>query len=192
LAITAVPLLSAAYSKKDWPEVSAQIGNTLQLFFLVMIPSALGMYAVAKPLYILFYRYDQLGIFILQFNSVIAILLALFTVLSAILQGLYQNGLAIKYFLIGFGVKIICQYPCIYLFKTFGPLLATGIGMTVTSLLMFQLLRYKFGFEIRQTFRRTCGILFLSTIMLIIVLAIDWGAYHFISVDNRILSVGLL
>ena len=169
-----------------------QIGNTLQLFFLVMLPSALGMYAVARPLYILFYRYDQLGIYILQFNSIIAILLALFTVLSAILQGLYQNGLAIKYFIIGFIVKIVVQYPCVYAFKTFGPLMATGIGMSVTSLLMLRLLCFKFGFEIRQTLRRTMGILLLSILMLLVVIAVDYAGYQFIAPNNRILSVVLL
>lgn len=192
LAVTAIPLLSAAYSRHDAKDVNEQISSTLQLFFLVMIPSALGMYAVSKPLYILFYRYDQLGIYILQFNSIIAILLALFTVLSAILQGLYQNGLAIKYFLVGFGVKIIAQYPCIYFFHTFGPLLATGIGMLVTSILMFRLLQTKFGFDINQTIRRTFGILLLSVFMLVVVILIDWIGYHFISPDNRILSVALL
>lgn len=192
LAITAVPLLSAAYSRKDWRNVSDQIGNTLQLFFLVMLPSALGMYAVARPLYILFYRYDQLGIYILQFNAIIAILLALFTVLSAILQGLYQNGLAIKYFIIGFIVKIVVQYPCVYAFKTFGPLMATGIGMSVTSLLMLRLLCFKFGFEIRQTLRRTMGILLLSILMLLVVIAVDYAGYQFIAPNNRILSVVLL
>ena len=58
MAVTAIPLLAGAHAKKDGKEMADQIENTLQLFFFVMMPSSLGMAAIAKPLYTIFYGYD--------------------------------------------------------------------------------------------------------------------------------------
>lgn len=192
MAVTAIPLLSAAYSRHNQKEIQDQIGNILQLFFLVMLPAALGMYAVAKPLYILFYRYDQLGIYLLQFSCVVAILLGLFTVLSAILQGLYQNKMAIKYFVIGFIVKMLVQYPCILIFSSFGPLMATAIGMAVTCWLMLRLLCVKFEFKLQPTINRTCGIFMLTVVMLVAILILNFVAYHLVNNQGRPWAIVLL
>lgn len=47
LAITAVPLLSEAYTRGDKRDISQQLTNAMLLFEFVMIPSALGMAAIA-------------------------------------------------------------------------------------------------------------------------------------------------
>ncbi|UQS83864.1 putative polysaccharide biosynthesis protein [Bombilactobacillus thymidiniphilus] len=192
MAVTAVPLLSAAYSRHDRTEVKGHIGSTLQLFFLVMLPASLGMYAVAKPLYILFYRYDSLGIYILQFSAIVAIVLGLFTVLAAVLQGLYQNKVAIKCFVIGFIVKMIVQYPMILLFSMFGPLMATMVGMTVTCWFMLRHLRVRFKFNIQQTLYRVCLIFLISVLMLVIISVINLICYHWLANTNRIAALCLL
>ena len=113
MAVTAVPILSGLYSKGDKKNIENQISNTLELFFFIMIPASLGMYAVAQPLWTTFYRYDALGVLMLQFSSIISILLGLFTVLSAVLQALYRNRLAIKYVVYGLIVKVVVQLPMI-------------------------------------------------------------------------------
>lgn len=192
MAVAAVPLLSAAHARHNKSELNSQDGNTIQLFLFVMIPAALGMYAVAEPLYILFYRYDGLGILMLQFSSIVAILLGLFTVVSAMLQGLYQNQKAINYFVIGFVVKMLLQYPAIYFLKEFGPLAATAAGMVVSSYLMLRLLYKKFGFNMNQTINRFSGIVIISIIMLLVIMVINYFGYQYISVDNRVMSVALL
>ncbi|NVY96861.1 polysaccharide biosynthesis protein [Lactobacillus sp. DCY120] len=189
MAVTAVPLLSAAFSQNDRDEIRSQIANTIQLFLLVMIPASLGMYAVAKPLYILFYRYDKLGIYILQFSSIVAILLGLFTVLAAVLQGLYENKAAIKYFFIGLIVKMILQYPLVGLLNVYGPLMATAIGMGVACWLMIRLLCHNFGFQADSTINRSCGIFCLSLVMLIGISLVNWLGYLWINPENRYLSV---
>ncbi|MBA1394805.1 polysaccharide biosynthesis protein, partial [Lactobacillus sp. XV13L] len=129
MAVTAIPLLSAAHAKHDFRAISAQVGNTLDLFLFVMIPAAFGMAAIATPVYTIFYGYDQLGANVLYLSSFTAITLGLFTVLMAILQGLSENGLAIKYLILGLAFKLLAQYPMIYVFKVFGPLVATNLGM---------------------------------------------------------------
>ena len=166
MAITVVPLLAGAKTRGDVEGLARQITNTLQLFFIVMIPSALGMVAVARPLYVLFYRdMDWLGIRLLQISSLLAIMLGLFTVLAAILQGLFNNRLAIQEMLIGLAVKVIVQWPMIFFFNVYGPVLSTMLGMTVSSLLMLYSTNRMYNIHVRQTIRRGVGILAFSLIM---------------------------
>ena len=166
MAITVVPLLAGAKTRGDVAGLARQITNTLQLFFIVMIPSAFGMVAVARPLYVLFYRdMDWLGIRLLQWSSILAILLGLFTVLAAILQGLFNNRLAIQEMLVGMAVKVIAQWPMIFFFDVYGPIIATMLGMTVSSLLMLYSTNRMYNIHVRQTIRRGIGILAFSLIM---------------------------
>src|SRR5699024_12222658 len=114
---------------------------------------------LAQPLWTTFYRYDALGVLMLQFSSVISILLGLFTVLSAVLQALYRNKLAIKYFVYGFIVKVVVQLPMIWLFHEFGPLVATSIGMGVVCWLMLAKLHAIYPFNTGRISRRISGII---------------------------------
>lgn len=165
MAIAAVPLLSAAHAHGDRQNVSQQITNILQLFLIIMLPASFGVAAVAKPLYTVFYSFDAFGVKILQVNAFTAIILGLFTVLAAVLQGLYQNRFAMRYLLVGIVAKFVMQYPMIAFFHVYGPLLATAIGMSLTSILMIMRLHRLYRFKFRQTFRRMLGILFFSLIM---------------------------
>ncbi len=192
MAVTAVPILSGLFAKGDKKDIENQIGNTLELFFFIMIPSALGMYAVSQPLWTTFYRYDAEGIAMLQFSSIMSILLGLFTVLAAVLQALYQNRLAIKYLVIGFIVKVVIQVPMIWLFHEFGPLVATSISMAVICWLMLRKLYQIYPFNIERTEHRISGIILFSVIMFVAVIAINWIVYRFVGDSDRIVSLFVL
>ena len=192
MAVTAVPILSGLYSKGNKEKIEDQISNTLELFFFIMIPASLGMYAVAQPLWTTFYRYDALGVLMLQFSSVISILLGLFTVLSAVLQALYRNRLAIKYFVYGLIVKVVVQLPMIWLFHEFGPLVATSLGMGVVCWFMLAELHSIYPFNTGRISRRISGIILFSLIMFASVLLVNSIVFHFVGNSDRIISVVVL
>jgi O-antigen/teichoic acid export membrane protein len=165
MAVAAIPLLSAAHARNDKRDMAQQITNVLQLFLIIMVPASFGVAAVAEPLYTLFYGHDALGISVLQVNSFTAIILGLFTVLAAVLQGLYQNNVAMRYLIVGIVTKLVMQYPMIAFFNIYGPMVATAIGMLTTSLLMLVSLYRLYHFKLQQTFRRMLGIVFFSLVM---------------------------
>lgn len=169
MAVTAIPLLSGAHARKDFQSISNQIENTLELFLFVMIPASLGMAAISTPVYTIFYGYDPLGSSVLYLSAFTAISLGLFTVLMAILQGLSENGMAIKYLILGLIIKLVVQLPMIKFFKVYGPLLATNIGLIATIGLSLQHLRVKYRYNTSRTGRRFVGIAAFSLIMFLIV-----------------------
>lgn len=165
MSVTAIPLLSGAITKHDYKAVSQQISNVLQLFLIVMLPAAFGMAAIAHPLYVVFYGYNELGFKMLTVSCVLAIFLGLFTILAALLQGLFRNRLAIKLMTFGVAGKLICQLPFMYLFNVYGPMLSTLVGMGISCWLMLHALRHEFHFKARQTARRVLGMVFFSVVM---------------------------
>lgn len=168
LAITVVPLLSEAYTRGNQQEISGQLTNAFLMFEFIMLPSALGMSAVARPLNIVFYGHAQeaLGASVLAFSSYLSIILGLYTVVSALMQGISQNRRAVKYFLVGTVVKFVVQWPLVYFLGTFGPLVATGLGFLVTCYLIIHSLNYQFGINYVTIAKRTNGILLASLITL--------------------------
>lgn len=171
MAVTAIPLLSGAHARRDYRDISRQIGNTLELFLFVLLPASLGMAAISDPLYTIFYGYDRLGAHVLYLSSFTAISLGMFTVLMAILQGLDENMYAIRYLILGLVIKAIVQYPMIRLFKVYGPLLATNLGLLAVIAMSLKHLSVKYRWRADRTMRRFIGIASFSLVMFASVFA---------------------
>lgn len=189
MAVTAIPLLSAAHTRGDYKSISHQIANTMDLFLFVMIPAAFGMAAISRPMYTIFYGPDALGSNVLYVSAFTAISLGLFTVLMAILQGLSENGLAIKYLILGLILKGILQYPMIFLFKIYGPLVATNLGLLVIVFLALKHLEVQYNFNLNRTSRRLLGITAFSIGMFVIVKLVEFGLGKFLNPDHRIAAL---
>ncbi len=192
MAVTAIPLLSAAHTRGDYKSISSQIANTMDLFLFVMIPAAFGMAAISKPMYTIFYGPDPLGSNVLYISAFTAISLGLFTVLMAILQGLSENGLAIKYLILGLILKGILQYPMIFLFKIYGPLVATNLGLLVIVFLSLKHLEVQYNFNLNRTSRRLMGVTAFSIGMFLIVKLVEIGLGKFLSPERRIPALFLV
>lgn len=185
MAVTAIPLLSAAHTGGDYKSISKQIANTMDLFLFVMIPAAFGMAAISRPIYTVFYGPDLLGSNVLYLSSFTAISLGLFTVLMAILQGLSGNGLAIKYLVLGLILKGILQYPMIFLFKVYGPLVATNLGLLIIVALSLKHLEVQYDFNLNRTSRRLAGVTAFSVGMFLVVKLCEMGLGKFLNPDHR-------
>ena len=88
-----------------------------------LLPATFGAVAVAKPLYTVFYGQPDslaLGLFIVAMLQ--TVILGLYTVLSPMIQALFQNRKAIRYFFYGVVVKLVLQIPFILVFRSYGPL----------------------------------------------------------------------
>lgn len=189
MAVTAIPLLSAAFTKKDRRGIAQQINSTLDLFLFVMMPAALGMAAISTPVYTIFYGYDALGSTVLYISCFTAICLGLFTVVMAILQGISENRLAIKYLVLGLLVKFILQYPLIWLFRVYGPLLATSLGMLIIIFLAIKHLHLEYHFNLERTQRRFIGISLFGIIMFVVVKLVEMGLGLILNPAHRVAAL---
>ncbi|WP_295747098.1 polysaccharide biosynthesis protein [uncultured Limosilactobacillus sp.] len=165
MAVTAIPLLAEARVQDDQQGMREQISSILMLFYFVMIPASLGLSALAQPIYTVFYRYDPAGVTMLKFAAYISIALGLYTVAAAMMQGISENMRMMKYLVIGLGIKLLLQFPLIWLFKGVGPLLATGVSMTVINYLILHSFNEEFRLPFHRMARDTNQILMFSLVM---------------------------
>ena len=166
-----IPLLTENYVKGDFRSAGKLVQDNLTMLVAFLLPATIGAVAIAEPLYTVFYGKPDslaLGLFILAMLQ--TIILGLYTVLSPMIQALFQNRKAILYFGYGVLVKLILQVPFIYFFKAYGPLLSTTIGLMIPIVLMYKEIHVVTKFNRKTVFKRSLLTAILTLIMLLVVL----------------------
>ena len=165
MAITSVPLISDLIAKENWKEVRRQFSTAVQLLFFIMLPSATGMAVLSGPLYTIVYGYDAFGTSVTKGLAYMSIFLALYSLLGNALQAANQTRPAIYALGAGLLTKILTQYTALQLFGTYGMLISTMIGFSVTSLIMMATMYKRVGYDRSFLTRRLILMGILTSIM---------------------------
>ncbi|VUW94228.1 putative cell division protein YtgP [Streptococcus constellatus] len=169
-----IPLLTENYVKGDLKSAARLVQDNLSMLLLFLLPATIGSVLVARPLYTIFYgRPDSLALGLFIFAMLQTIILGIYTVLSPMIQALFQNRKAIIYFGYGVLVKLILQIPFIYLFRAYGPLLATTIGLIVPIILMYQHIRQVTGLNQKILLKRSLLIGILTAVMALLIAIVE-------------------
>ena len=185
-----IPLLTENYVKGDFRAAGKLVQDNLTMLVAFLLPATIGAVAIAEPLYTVFYGKPDslaLGLFILAMLQ--TVILGLYTVLSPMIQALFQNRKAILYFGYGVLVKLILQVPFIYLFKAYGPLLSTTIGLMIPIVLMYKEIHRVTHFNRKIVFKRSLLTAILTLIMLLAVLLSVFILGFVIKPNGRVMSM---
>lgn len=188
---TTIPLLAAAHTRNDKQEIASQVRFTLELFVVVMIPAAIGMAAIARPLYITFYGFGNntiatMGTLILQFSSYLGILFGLFTILSTVTQGLSNNALALKSLAIGIIVKLILQVPATASFGAMGPLVASFVGFGIASVVILYNLKAMYEINYKAMMPMIIYVIISAIVMGLVALTVVYGLGTILTSTGRV------
>ncbi len=189
LAATAIPLLIEFVTKGQKRDAKKQLGDSLELFFFIMLPSALGMAAVASPRYIVFYGYSAYGIAVLKIAAYTAITQGLLIVLASLLQGLYENKRAVAYAICGLIVKLVVQFPLTANLEALGALVASGIGMSCSIYLMLRYLRRGYGMNFKRVQHTFNALMILSLAMFVVVVSLNFLWTTLFDSESRIVAI---
>lgn len=189
MAITSVPLIAELLAKDKMKDVRNQLSDSIQLFFFIMLPAAIGMAVVSKPLYTVFYGYSAFGTNILQLSSYMSIFLGLFVLLGSTLQAANQTKPALTAMVIGLVVKLVTQFPLLYLFHTYGMLVSNIVGFGVTIYLMLRTIYKMTHLDFNRLFRRILLMVLITSAMALIVFLVQKGMYQFIDSKDRMGSL---
>ena len=185
-----IPLLTENYVKGDFRAAGKLVQDNLTMLVAFLLPATIGAVAIAEPLYTVFSGKPDslaLGLFILAMLQ--TIILGLYTVLSPMIQALFQNRKAILYFGYGVLVKLILQVPFIYFFKAYGPLLSTTIGLMIPIVLMYKEIHQVTHFNRKTVFKRSLLTAILTLIMLLVVLVAGFILGLVIKPNGRVTSM---
>ncbi|SCC04908.1 putative polysaccharide biosynthesis protein [Weissella bombi] len=190
---TALPMISRAREIGDRENIGHQIQFAFKLLAFVMVPAVLGMVAVARPLYILFYQTNDVtnGTLILQFASYSAIFLSLYMVVLAIYQGLGQLSYTVRLLVLIFVIKFVLQIPLTIWLRGMGPLLATTIAFLVGMVIAIYHLSSQYHIDWSSFNATFVIILFWSLIMYAVVAPITYTLGLFVA-DTKLMQLLLL
>ncbi|NQN67109.1 polysaccharide biosynthesis protein [Streptococcus suis] len=139
LGSVAIPLITEKFVKKDLKAASNLVADNLQLLFIFTIPAIVGTVLLARPLYSVFYGQSQdIEIQLFVWNLVMILPLGLYSVISVVIQAIFENRRAVIYFVIGMLIKVVLQLPMIYLFQVYGPFLSTFVSLAVMLYLFYK------------------------------------------------------
>ncbi|MBF0787173.1 MULTISPECIES: polysaccharide biosynthesis protein [unclassified Streptococcus] len=162
----AIPMITERFVQKDMKKTADLIVDNIQLLFLLILPAIIGSVVLAHPLYSVFYGpAENQAIYLFVINLLLVFIQGLYSLLGVIIQAIFQNRKAMLYFFIGFAVKLILQLPAFYLFKVYGPLVSTAIGLTVSVILFDRCISQIIPISQGRLWRDVCKVLSISLIM---------------------------
>ena len=169
-----IPLLTENYVKGDFKAAARLVQDNLSMLLLFILPATIGAVLVARPLYTVFYgQPDNLALGLFVFALLQTIILSFYTVLAPMIQALFQNRKAIRYFLYGVLAKLVLQLPLVWLFQAYGPLLSTTVGLIVPIVLMYREIRDITGLNPKNLVKRSLLTCILTLVMIVAVTLAD-------------------
>lgn len=133
MSVSLIPNIVEAFTLKKWKVVNYKLNKALQIILVVCLPMVIGLSLLAKPVWSIFYGYNELGSYIFSIYIFVAIFFNLYTITSSTLQSL--NKFKFVYFtsILGFALNACLDVPLMILFHKIG--LAPFIGACVATII---------------------------------------------------------
>ena len=111
LAMSLVPAISAARTRRDRREMESAIRMGIKISTFIGMPCMVGLYVLAQPSLDLLYNIDstrlQIATALMKTSSISVLFLALTQTLTGILQGIGKHNIPVVNLAIGAAVKIV-------------------------------------------------------------------------------------
>lgn len=181
LSLAILPVLTQSFTENNRKLLFTQINQSLQITLLLVVPAVVGLATLSYEAYGSLYGMDDLNYTgsLLTWYTPVALLFALFTVTSAILQGINEQRYAVLSLLVGFLVKVLLNSIFIHTFGAKGIIFATALAVGTAVSLNFWHIYRAIGFPYKETFKRFLLICIFSFIMwvVIIIMKIIFGLF---------------
>ena len=190
LGSVAIPLITEKFIEKDLKATANLVVDNLQILFIFMIPAIVGTVLLARPLYTVFYGpSEDLAISLFVGNLFLILPLGLYSVISVVIQAIFENKRAIFFFFLGMLVKIILQLPMIYLFQVYGSFISTTIGLMVMLYFFYRRIDRVVGINEKVLIKDIVVISCISLVMGIVVSLVEVLLGRFIPVTSYLSSL---
>jgi len=174
LSLAILPALTKSFTQRDQTILVQQINQALQIVLVLVIPAVAGLAMLSDVAYGSLFGLKNIDITatLLAWYSPIALLFALFTVTSSILQGINQQRFAVVSLAAGLLMKILLNVQLIHMFGAKGAIFGTGLAVGIAVVLNIFRIRRSLYFSFKETYKRSLLIGLFTIIMCIVI----WGA----------------
>src|SRR5699024_3322486 len=194
LSLTIVPALTSSFTNNDWPKLNKEINQALQIVLLLVIPSIVGLSALAPEAYGALFGMENLSITgnLLAWYAPVALLFALYTVTAAILQGVNEQRFALVSLAAGFLIKLICNSVFIHMIGAKGSIFATSLAVIVAVSLNLIKIYRSIEFNFIQTLKRTLFMVIFSGVMLLVIVLLKFGLHFVLPFDTSRIAAAVM
>ena len=172
-----IPTIAQAYTLGDWKDVNAKFNKAFQIIILICLPMVVGISMLAKPIWSIFYGYNEIGVTILSLNIFVALFMNLFMVTNFTLQSSNMFKTVYISALTGFILNALLDAPFMILFSKIGvpaylgATVATLTGYFVSVLIAIITLKKKHNFKYGETIK-VIGKTLIAVIVMVVVVSL--------------------
>lgn len=184
LSQSVVPIISAAYSRKDMKQVGHQTTRVLQLSILSGLPAVLVIAIAARPLDFFMFGHEDTAFGMSHGPYMISLLTlgAMFQIVmqtsGAVLMGMGRMKPLMIHVAVGIAVKLAGSFLLAEWFGIYGIIGSTGLCFIVMSWLNLRSLRKEVDFTILG--RRFIGLLCSIVVIVILGLGAEWLTHTYV------------
>ncbi|MCG1027741.1 polysaccharide biosynthesis protein [Virgibacillus halodenitrificans] len=157
LSLAILPTLTNSYTQQNRQLLNKQINQALQIILVLVIPAVVGMSMLANEAYGSLYgmgKIETTGT-LLAWYAPVALLFALFSVSSSILQGINQQKYAVFSLLAGLLIKVLFNIQLIYIFGAKGAIFGTALAAGTAVVMNLWRIRSAIDFSFKEIIKRT-------------------------------------
>ena len=189
-----IPELTHHLTAGNMKSVRKNLVLAIQLTCFITVPAVVGMALLSEPIYIMFFNsstpgYNAMGGDIFRLGSLLGLFMALYSIVTAILQGIGKQWYGIIFLGVSLVIKYLGNVFLIPIFQTDGATMATMIAYTFCITMSLIVIKRETGFKVSQLLRRLVAIFVFTGIMALFVIAVkfildlfmDYNARHMLS-----------
>lgn len=133
ISMSLIPNIAADFIQKKSNSLNIKINQAIQTLLFLILPMTFGLVFLARPVWIIFYGYNEISIEVFKIFIIQSITFSLITVLINITQTINKNKIAIFTLLFSFVANALLNVPMMYLCEKIG--LGGYQGASVATLL---------------------------------------------------------
>lgn len=184
LSQSVVPIISAAYSRKDLKQVGQQTTRVLQLAILSGLPAVLMISIAARPLDFFLFGHEDSAYGIAHGPAMISLLTAgaMFQIVmqtsGAVLMGMGRMKPLMAHVGVGIAIKLLGSFVLGHWFGIYGIIISTGLCFIAMSWLNIRSLRKEVSFTILG--RRFGGLILTIIVIGVLGFAAEWLTHNYV------------
>lgn len=175
IIVSLIPSLSESVVKKDSEDVDKKTTQALNMLLLLIIPMAIGISFLAKPIWMLFYGNNIYGASVLSYYIFAGLFIALFTCMITVLQVIKDYKMVFISLVSGVIIKLIFNNNFILSFYQvglppyYGIITATIFGYIISTFICMFILYKKHNIKFKDSLNYFIEMMVGSIIMIIVL-----------------------
>lgn len=179
ISVSLIPNIAESYIKKDQKEVELRINQSIQTLLFLVIPMTIGIFFLARPIWILFYEYNPFSFTVFRMFIIQSITFSLISILINIVQTTNHTKTAIKVLFFSFLANACLNIPMMYFchYIGFGGYQGASVATLITQIIpciyLFHYIKKNFNINYKIAKSNCFKIILITAIMIICLMILS-------------------